>query len=262
MTTENRPGGLPSPELDRIRIERLHARGHHGVFDHERAEGQDFFIDADVWIDAADAATGDDLDKTVHYGELMHALHDVVTGEPVDLIETLAERLAATTLSFVGARAVRISVHKPQAPVMLPFEDVSVSVLRFRDASDGPRPAVEAPRRHAAEGAGPARPVVGFVPEPPPAPEPRIVPAPPAAPEPPRAPEAPQAPGAPAAPQPPSIPEPPVAPEPPQADARQTASTSTAAAPDRARAADRADRSDREGPGDPTAPASGDGGGR
>ena len=139
----NRPGpaahpALPQPELDRISIRRLHVRAFHGVYDHERQDGQDFFVDADVWIDTRRAAASDDLDDTMHYGHLMRALHEVAAGEPVDLIETLAERLAAVTLAFAGPQAVRITVHKPQAPVTLEFDDVLVSILRFRPEDGDP----------------------------------------------------------------------------------------------------------------------------
>lgn len=128
---------LPAPELDRITIERLHVRGYHGVFDHERQDGQDFFIDAEVWLDTRASAASDDIDDTLHYGHLMRALYEVAAGEPVDLLETLAERLAAVTLSYPGPQAVRITVHKPKAPVKLRFDDVSVSVLRFRPDEAG-----------------------------------------------------------------------------------------------------------------------------
>lgn len=139
----SRPGpaahpALPQPQLDVIHIHRLHVRGFHGVHDHERAEGQDFYIDADVWIDTRAAAASDDVADTLHYGHLMIALADIAGGEPVDLLETLAERLAAVTLAFAGPQAVRITVHKPQAPVNLDFEDVTVSILRFRPDDDGP----------------------------------------------------------------------------------------------------------------------------
>lgn len=138
-----RPGpaahpALPTPELDRITIDRLHVRGRHGVFAHERAEGQDFYIDAEVWLDTRAAAQSDDIEDTLHYGHLMRALYQVALREPVDLLETLAERLAAVTFAFNGPQAVRITVHKPQAPVKLRFNDVAVSVLRYRP--EGPEP--------------------------------------------------------------------------------------------------------------------------
>ena len=143
-----RPGpaahpALPDPELDRITIEHLHVHGRHGVHAHERAEGQDFYIDADVWLDTRSAAASDAIDDTLHYGHLMRALYEVALREPVDLLETLAERLAAVTFAFAGPQAVRITVHKPQAPVKLRFDDVTVSILRYRP--EGPEP--EAPRR-------------------------------------------------------------------------------------------------------------------
>lgn len=133
----SRGGAVPEPELDRIMITRMHARGNHGVFEHERRDGQDFYVDAEAWLDAAAASSSDHIGDTLHYGEWMHALHAIVTGEPVDLIETLAERLAAATFGFDDAVAVRITVHKPQAPVALDFEDVAVSILRHRPSAPG-----------------------------------------------------------------------------------------------------------------------------
>lgn len=135
-----RPGAaahpqLPRPELDRIHIRRLHVHGRHGVHDYERAEGQDFYIDAEVWLDTRAAAGTDDIADTLHYGHLMRALYEIALREPVDLLETLAERLAAVTFAFPGPQAVRITVHKPQAPVKLRFEDVAVSILRYRPDS-------------------------------------------------------------------------------------------------------------------------------
>lgn len=144
-----RRAGVPEPELDRILITRMHARGHHGVFEHERRDGQDFYVDAEAWVDAAAASSSDHIGDTLHYGEWMHALHAIVTGEPVDLIETLAERLAAATFGFDDAVAVRITVHKPQAPVALDFEDVAVSILRHRPAAPGEY--LESAAAHAAQ---------------------------------------------------------------------------------------------------------------
>lgn len=138
MSTATTPGmqstrlALLLAELDAISFERLRVRAHHGVHDHEREHGQDFFIDATVWTDTRRAATSDDIDDTVHYGQLMQAIHASAESEPVDLLETLAERLARVALSFRGAEAVRITIHKPEAPVPLDFGDVSVSILRFR----------------------------------------------------------------------------------------------------------------------------------
>ena len=108
-----------------IRLTGLRLRGFHGVFEHERREGQDFVIDALLRVD--DPAR-DDLELTAHYGILAEQLAEVVTGEPVDLIETLAQRLLAVCQSTAGVRSSSVTVHKPQAPIPLDFADVSVTV--------------------------------------------------------------------------------------------------------------------------------------
>ncbi|MFD0773254.1 dihydroneopterin aldolase [Streptomonospora algeriensis] len=121
-----------SEELDRIRLSGLRARGYHGVLDHERRDGQDFVVDVGLGLDLAEAGRSDALADTVHYGELADRLVEVVQGEPVRLIETLAERLAAVCLSEPRVRRVEVTVHKPQAPVPHAFDDVSVTVVRVR----------------------------------------------------------------------------------------------------------------------------------
>ncbi len=119
--------------MDRITVTGLRVQAHHGVFDFERNLGQNFVVDVIVWADLAVAADGDDLSKTVHYGELSVAIHDSVRRDPVDLLETLAERVAVTALGFAAARAVRVVVHKPHAPIPVSFDDVTVTITRIRD---------------------------------------------------------------------------------------------------------------------------------
>lgn len=115
---------------DRIELVGLRILGHHGVLASERAEGQDFVVDAVLDVDVRPAAATDDLTLTVNYAELAAELAAVIAGEPVDLIETLAERLAAVCLAHGEVTAVELTVHKPQAPVGLPFEDVRVRIRR------------------------------------------------------------------------------------------------------------------------------------
>jgi dihydroneopterin aldolase len=117
---------------DRIELRGLRARGFHGVFDFERAQGQDFLVDAVLELDVAPAAASDDVADTVHYGELAERLVGVVTGEPVNLIETLAARLAAVCLEDRRVGAATVTVHKPQAPIPHAFSDVAVTVRRTR----------------------------------------------------------------------------------------------------------------------------------
>jgi len=94
-------GGVPG---DRITLRGLRARGHHGVFEHERRDGQEFVIDAVLWTDTTAAAAADDLAGTADYGALAGRLVAIVTGEPVNLIETLASRLAAACLADPAVR--------------------------------------------------------------------------------------------------------------------------------------------------------------
>jgi 7,8-dihydroneopterin aldolase/epimerase/oxygenase len=115
---------------DLIVLRGLRARGHHGVYDFEREAGQDFVVDAVLEVDLREAAASDDVTRTVHYGELADRLVAVVTGDPVRLIETLADRLATTCLADARVRAATVTVHKPQAPIAHEFSDVAVTVRR------------------------------------------------------------------------------------------------------------------------------------
>jgi dihydroneopterin aldolase len=118
---------------DLIILRGLKARGFHGVYPQERVEGQEFVVDAVLELDLRAAAASDDVADTVHYGELSGRLVDVLTGGPVNLIETLAERLAAVCLADARVAAATVTVHKPQAPIPHEFADVAVTVRRTRD---------------------------------------------------------------------------------------------------------------------------------
>lgn len=121
-----------SSALDRITLTGLRADAFHGVFEHERVNGQLFVIDVVVHLSLAAAGGSDELSKTIHYGELAEAIVAAVEREPVDLIETVAERIAALVLNFPPAQLVQVTVHKPSAPITVPFDDVSVTILRRR----------------------------------------------------------------------------------------------------------------------------------
>lgn len=117
-------------DLDRIELHGLRATGRHGVFATEREQGQEFVVDVVLQLSSRRAAASDDLADTVDYGAVAQRVHAVVTGEPVDLLETLAERIAAVCLVDERVRAVDVAVHKPQAPVPVPFDDVVVRIHR------------------------------------------------------------------------------------------------------------------------------------
>lgn len=118
---------------DRLALRGLRAFGHHGVLEHERRDGQEFVIDVELGLDTRQAARGDDLSATVHYGVLAERLEAGVTSEPVDLIETLAQRLADICLEQPSVDWVDVTVHKPDAPIPVRFDDVSLTIHRSRD---------------------------------------------------------------------------------------------------------------------------------
>ena len=120
-----------------IQLTGLRARGHHGVYDFERSQGQEFVVDVRLYLDLGPAAASDDVADTVHYGELAGRLVEIVGGEPVNLLETLADRLLDACLADTRVRRARVTVHKPQAPIPHAFSDVSVTLTRNRPAAPG-----------------------------------------------------------------------------------------------------------------------------
>ena len=108
-----------------IQLHGLRVRGFHGVLPEERRDGQDFLIDATLEVGTPET---DDLDRTVDYGALADRLGAAVASDPVDLIETLAQRLLAVCLDTALVLTATVRVHKPSAPIPLPFDDVTVTV--------------------------------------------------------------------------------------------------------------------------------------
>lgn len=125
------PGSLDMYQLpeDRITLTGLEVFAHHGVFDFEREQGQLFRVDVEIAVDLRGAS--DELGRTVHYGELADAVRAAVANNPVDLIETVAERVAEVALGFAGVHAAKVTIHKPDAPIDGVFSDVSVTIVRY-----------------------------------------------------------------------------------------------------------------------------------
>jgi dihydroneopterin aldolase len=117
---------------DRITVTGITAHAHHGVYGWEREKGQTFTVDVVLELDTRAAAAGDDLERTVNYAELAQGLHGILTGAPVDLLETLAQRMADACLANALVDAVEITVHKPDAELGVPFTDVTVAIRRER----------------------------------------------------------------------------------------------------------------------------------
>lgn len=122
---------------DRITLTGLRVRGHHGVFEYERRDGQDFLVDVTVWMDLADAGQTDDIARTLHYGELAERVAAIVAGPPRNLIETVATEIADEVIADGRLHAVEVTIHKPDAPIALEFADVAVTVRRSRRVGRG-----------------------------------------------------------------------------------------------------------------------------
>jgi dihydroneopterin aldolase len=118
--------------LDQIVLTGLRATGYHGVLEHEKRDGQVFIVDVTVHVPLKDAAATDDIGDTIHYGELAEEIVAAVERDPVDLIETVAERVAEVVLAHRLAIFVNVTVHKPDAPIAVPFDDVAVTIMRGR----------------------------------------------------------------------------------------------------------------------------------
>ncbi|MDI6909490.1 dihydroneopterin aldolase [Nocardioides sp.] len=121
--------------IDELSVTGIECYGHHGVFEFERREGQTFVIDLVLGVDTAPAAASDDLQDTVDYGSLVASVQAAVEKDPVDLIETLAQRIADVCLLDGRVDWARVSVHKPDAPIAATFADVTLTITRRREGT-------------------------------------------------------------------------------------------------------------------------------
>ncbi|MBD3941375.1 dihydroneopterin aldolase [Microbacterium sp. NEAU-LLC] len=123
--------------LDEITLTGVRAFGHHGVFADERRDGQEFVVDVSLYVDTAAAAASDDVADTVHYGEVAERVVELVGRDPLNLIEGVAARIADDLLQHRLVHVARVTIHKPHAPITVPFSDVSVTITRRRlDGAD------------------------------------------------------------------------------------------------------------------------------
>lgn len=117
---------------DLLSVHGIEVHAHHGVFEHERRDGQPFLIDLGLALDTRQAAATDDLGSTVDYGGLVERVVHAAATEPVDLIETLAQRIADVCLGDLRVDRVEVTVHKPHAPIQATFSDVALTINRSR----------------------------------------------------------------------------------------------------------------------------------
>jgi dihydroneopterin aldolase len=137
--SEARPDGRAMQDLDRIAVTGIEAFGHHGVLASERRDGQVFVADVVLSLDTRPAARSDDLQDTVDYGTLVSRVRSAIESDPVDLIESLAQRLADVCLEDPRVRRVEVTVHKPGAPIEATFADVTLTISRTRPSNGAPR---------------------------------------------------------------------------------------------------------------------------
>jgi dihydroneopterin aldolase len=112
---------------DRIEVKGIRAFGYHGVLPHERTDGQEFIVDLDVEANFDASVASGEVGDTVNYAELAQIAHDAIVGSAFNLIEKLADVIANNCLEVSGVHRVCVTVHKPSAPIAVPFEDVSVT---------------------------------------------------------------------------------------------------------------------------------------
>lgn len=124
--------------VDEITLTGVRAFGYHGVLPEERRQGQAFVVDATLYLSTAAAAASDDVTDTVHYGDAAERIAAIVAGEPFNLLESVAARIADDLLAYDLVKMVSVTIHKPQAPIPVPFSDVSVTIRRARP-DDAPR---------------------------------------------------------------------------------------------------------------------------
>jgi len=117
---------------DELSVTGIECFAHHGVFDFERREGQVFVVDLVLGIDTRTAAASDDLADTVNYGTLVADVKAAVERDPVDLIETVAQRITDVCLLDTRVEWARVTLHKPDAPIDATYSDVALTITRTR----------------------------------------------------------------------------------------------------------------------------------
>lgn len=118
---------------DKIKVTGIEAIGYHGLYDSEREIGQPFVVDVELEMDLEKAGKTDDLSYSIDYNDIAVLVHNEIVGPPMKLLETLAERLCEKILkAYPPVEEIKVTVHKPRAPISVPFGDVSISIKRSR----------------------------------------------------------------------------------------------------------------------------------
>ena len=116
----------------RIDLSGIEVDARHGVLESEKSNSQLFKVDVSAYLDLNPAVNSDDLPDTLDYGALAEQVHEIVANESHQLIETVADRVASHVMSDDRVTKVVVTVHKPEAPIEVPFSDVAVTIERTR----------------------------------------------------------------------------------------------------------------------------------
>lgn len=119
-------------QRDSVSLKGLKAWGFHGVLESERIKGQEFIVDVELFFDLSSAGSSDDLSQTIDYSVIATQVVAIIEGEPFQLIEKLADQIANRCLEHKLLDSIKVAVHKPSAPISVPFDDVVVSIVRGR----------------------------------------------------------------------------------------------------------------------------------
>ena len=118
---------------DKMRIDGIESMGYHGLYESERENGQPFIVDVELELDLSKAGKSDDLNDSIDYNDVATLIHNEIVGPPITLIEALAENISRKILAaYPSVEKTKVTVHKPRAPISVPFGDVSITIKRER----------------------------------------------------------------------------------------------------------------------------------
>ena len=117
---------------DFIEIRRIAGFGYHGLFEDERQNGQSFEVDVKLELKNKRAGKSDLITDAVDYSEVIRVVHLLIVGEPVNLIERLAQIIATVLLDTFPIKSVEVVLHKANAPVGIPVGDIAICIKRTR----------------------------------------------------------------------------------------------------------------------------------
>jgi len=118
---------------DKIKVTGIEGLGYHGLYDSEREIGQPFVVDVVLKLDLEKAGKTDEIQYTVDYNDIAQLIYNEIVGPPMKLLETMAEKICQKIFAaYSPIEEIEVTVHKPRAPISVPFGDVSITIKRER----------------------------------------------------------------------------------------------------------------------------------